>query len=333
VTAAGMAIALAAAVANASAIVLQAAEDRQAPLNGAGRLSLLVGLAHRRRWLAGVGLLILAWPLQVLALALAPITVIQPLLASTQLILLGVARVRLGERVGRVEALGALATVAGISVVVWAAPRHAVHHLNAGRVAVPMAVVGGAAILAYLVARTGRRAGLALLVGAGLAYAWVDFTNKLLAIEISAGRWLYAALWLVSILAVGALAFLEETTALQRRPAVTVAPVVGAVHDPLPVLMALWAGLEVWGTAPHRVGPLIAGLALLATGAAILGRSKAVARVSGDLPEATRSRFTACGPNPAWVSRVRRRRRTAASSDPAVARAARPSGRQAPDTR
>lgn len=304
-TADGIAIALVAAAANASAIVLQAAEDRQAPLARAGRFSLLIGLAHRRRWLAGIGLLILAWPLQVLALGLAAITVIQPVLASTQLILLAAARVRLGERVGRVEAIGALATVSGISLVVWAAPRHAVHHLSAGRVAVPMSVVGGAAILAYLVARTARRADVALIVGAGLAYAWVDFTNKLLATEISAGHWAYVVLWLAAILALGALAFLEETTALQRRPAVTVAPVVGAVHDPLPVLMALWAGLEVWGAAPHRVAPLIAGLALLATGAAILGRSKAVARVSGDLPEATRSRFTASGPNPGWVGGVR----------------------------
>src|SRR5579864_1320623 len=297
----GVVVALAAALANAFAIVLQASEDRRAPLEQGVRLSLLIGLTRRPRWLAGIGLLMLAWPLQVLALGLAPITVVQPLLAATQLVLLATARVKLGERVRRLEALGALATVAGIGLVVWAAPHHTVRHLNPGRIALPMTVVGGAALLAFVLARLRSRADLALIVGGGMAYAWVDFSNKLLAVQISRGHWGYALLWLGAILGFGALAFLEETTALQRRPAVTVAPVMGAVHDPLPVLMAVWAGIEVWGTAAHRIAPLVAGLVMLAIGAVILGRSRAVARVSGELPEATRSRFTACGPNPSWA--------------------------------
>jgi hypothetical protein len=74
-----------------------------------------------------------------------------------------------------------------------------------------------------------------------------------------------------------------------------VAPVVGAVHDPLPVLMALWAGVEVWGSAPHRIIPLVAGLAVIAAGAALLGRSRAVARISGDLQVATgRRKLAVC---------------------------------------
>jgi hypothetical protein len=261
--------------------------------------------------------------------------VVQPLLAATQLVLLGVARVKLGERVGRLEAIGALATVAGISVVVWAAPRHSVHHLSAGRVASPLALIGGAAILTYLVGRFRRRADLALIIGAGLSYAWVDFANKLLAIQISNAQWGYAAIWLAATLFFGGLAFLEETTALQRRPAITVAPVVGAVHDPLPVLMALWAGLQAWGAASHQVGPLLGGLALISTGAVILGRSRAVARASGDLPEATRTRFAACAPNPSWMPSAQRKPRAlpAAGRDRAAAYAPRPNVPQAPETR
>ena len=72
--------------------------------------------------------------------------------------------------------------------------------------------------------------------------------------------------------------------------------------------MAIWSGLTVWGTATHRIGPLVVGLVMIATGAVLLGRSKAVARVSGasEVPhaEATggcRGRI----PNPSWVYRVR----------------------------
>lgn len=278
---AGIAVAFGAAVANAFALVIQAAEDRQASLGKGGRFSLLFELAQRPRWLAGTALLIAAWPLQVLALGLAPITVVQPLLATTQLVLLAVARVRLREQVGWLEYLGALAIVAGVSLVVWAAPRHEPHHVAAGRVAAPLAAVGGLAVGAFVFGRLRPRLPLALVIGAGLSYAWVDFANKLLANALSAGHIAVGIAWLAAILGFGALAFLEETSALQRRPAVTVAPVIGAIHDPLPVLMAIWSGLTVWGTATHRIGPLIVGLALIATGAATLGRSKAVARVSG----------------------------------------------------
>jgi hypothetical protein len=178
----------------------------------------------------------------------------------------------------------------------------------AGRVAVPLAVVGGLALCAYVFGRLRPRLPLALVIGAGLSYAWVDFANKLLANALSGGHIAVGVAWLAATLGFGALAFLEETSALQRRPAVTVAPVIGAIHDPLPVLMAIWAGLAVYGTAPHRVLPLIVGLAFIATGAAILGRSKAVARISGASEVASADAVggcRGCSPNPSWVHRVR----------------------------
>lgn len=293
--AAGIALALAASVTYAFATALEAGEDRKAPLGRGGRLSLFRGLARRPRWLAGTGLMILAWPLQILALTFAPITVVQPLLSTTQLVLLAIARTKLKERVGRREALGALAIVAGVAVVVWAAPRRTVHDPAAARLAVVLGVVGLAAAGAYLAGRIRPQAQLLLVVGAGLAYAWVDFANKLLADGLSSSRWVYAALWLAATVGFGTLAFLEETTALQRRPSVTVAPVIGAVHDPLPVLMALAAGVEYWGNAAHHIALLIAGLAVIAAGAAILGSSEAVARISGDphIAAGTRRRLAA----------------------------------------
>jgi drug/metabolite transporter (DMT)-like permease len=282
VIAGGILLALAASVANAFAVVLQAAEARQTPLSEGARASLLARLIRRPRWLAGTGLMVLAWPLQIVALALAPITVVQPTLATTQLVLLATARFRLHERIGLMEVAGALMIVAGVAAVVWAAPRHSVRDPGAGRLAVPLLAVGLAALLAYGIGRRRLRAPLIVVIGAGLSYAWVDFVNKLLANDISTGHWVLAILWLAATLGFGALAFLQETTALQRRPAVTVAPVIGAVQDPLPVVMALWAGVETWGSGSRHVAPLVCGLVIVTGGAVILGRSKAVARISGD---------------------------------------------------
>ncbi len=282
-TAAGIIVAVVASVANAFAVVLQAGESRRSPRSQAARFSLLLNLTRRPRWLAGTALMAAAWPLQSLALAWAPITVVQPTLASGTLVLLAVARVRLGERVGRPEVLGSAAIVLGIAVVISAAPRHTTHIPGAGRVAVPLTVIGLGALVAYAIGRLRPDRTLALVVGAGLAFAWADFANKLLSNEISTNRWLPAVLWLMATVAFGTLAFLQETTALQQRPAITVAPVIGAVQDPLPVLMALWAGVESWGAGSQHLVELACGLAIVTVGAVMLGRSKAVARVAGGI--------------------------------------------------
>lgn len=294
----GVIVALAASVAQAFAIVLQATEDRQAPLELGGHASLLAGLIRRPVWLAGTGLMVVAWPLQILALGLAPITVVQPTLSASQLVLLAVARARLGERVGRREAAGALAIVAGVALVVWAAPRHTNASSATLRVAAPVVVIGLAALAVYGLSRRRPRIPLLLVLGAGLAYAWVDFVNKLLADEIARSRWGLAVIWLAATVAMGAIAFLQETTALQRRPAVTVSPVIGAIQDPLPVVMALAAGVETWNSGSQRIVPLVFGLLLSTAGGAVLGRSEAVARVAGDETAAglNRTRLGACDP-------------------------------------
>lgn len=276
----GITLGLVAAVANAYALVLQAAEDRRSSDEQAMRASLLVRLAHRPRWLAGAGLMVMAGVAQVAALAFAPIAVVQPMLSTSQLVLLGIARVKLRERVGRSEVLGAVAIVIGLAAVVYAAPHQSSATVHAGRLALAMAIVGGLALIAYLNGRWRPSMRLLLVVGAGLSYAFADFVAKLVSDAASAGSWWLAGIWVALLLIVGAGAFLQETTSLQHRPAVTVAPVIGAIKVPLPVLMALAAGMEPWTGDIGRIAILLAGLAVTAAGAATLGRSGAVHRLS-----------------------------------------------------
>ncbi len=275
----GALIAFAAAFANAAAIVLQASEARTTPPEEAVRFALLARLLHRRRWVLGTLLLMLGWPLQVLALAFAPITVVQPVLASFQLILLGLARFWMKERISWTEALAALAIVIGISLVIVAAPHHTVVHPPASRLAPPLVLVGLAALGVFALSRLRGPHGLWLALGAGLGYAWVDFANKLLSNSLAAGRWLPAGLWLAAVLAMGTVAFVEENSALQRRSPVQVAPVIGAVQEPLPVLMALWSGVEAWAGGPGQVAALAAGLTLVGAGGVAIARSPAVVSI------------------------------------------------------
>ncbi len=275
----GIAIAFTAAVANAFALLLQAEEAHDSPPAEAGRFSLLWRLAHRPRWVVGTALVAFAWLLQILSLSFAPLTVVQPVLASFQLILLVIARFHLHQAVGRTEWFGALAVTAGVMLVVVTAPHRMVSHPAAGRLAAPLVLVGVGALIAYGVGRQRPGRGLVFALGAGLGYAWVDFTDKLVSNSISAGTLAATIIWLLAVAGFGAVAFLQENTALQRQPVVRVAPVIGAIQEPLPVLMALAAGVEAWSGGVVRFAGLAAGLAIAALGAAVLGRSPAVAQV------------------------------------------------------
>ena len=276
----GIALALSASIASAFALVLQAQEARGTAGELAGRIALLRLLMRRRRWLLGTALLVLAWPLQIVSLSFAPLTVVQPVLATFQLILVAIARFQLKCAIGVREWLGALAVTAGVTLVILAAPHRTVAHPAALRVAVPLALVGIAALGIFAVGRRRPSRGLLVAAAAGLGYAWVDFTDKLVSNAFSAGDTTAAIVWLLAVGGFGALAFIEENTALQRHPAVQVAPVIGAIQEPLPVLMALAAGLEAWTGGVIRLAGLAAGLALAGLGASVLARSAAAARVA-----------------------------------------------------
>ena len=101
----------------------QGGARRGAPAPGAG-----VGLFRRARWLLGTGLSILGWPLQVLALLLAPLVVVQPALAVGLLVLMFFGERMLGEHAGRYEHMAMGAIVLGVvGVALFAPPRSATH--------------------------------------------------------------------------------------------------------------------------------------------------------------------------------------------------------------
>src|SRR6202163_188810 len=109
-------------------IALQAMDAKEAPHEEHLRLALAWGLVKRTRWLLGTGLSILGFPLQVLALLLAPLVVVQPALAAGLLVLMFLAQRMLGEHAGRYEYMAMGAIVIGvIGARLSAPPRSATH--------------------------------------------------------------------------------------------------------------------------------------------------------------------------------------------------------------
>ena len=97
------------------------------------------------------------------------------------------------------------------------------------------------------------------MISAGCGYAWTAIASKLLTDELRAGALLIAVAWLATAALSEALALLSEMSALQRRPATHVAPVMFAVQVLVPVLLAPLIFGESWGSTP------LGGVALLAS--------------------------------------------------------------------
>ena len=208
-----------------TSIALQALEARQVSLDHSLRLSLFGRLLRNRRWLGATALGLLGWPLEIAALLLAPLTVVQPCVASGLILLLWLGATRLGERPGWREGVAVAAIVAGVAGVGWAAPERSTDHAGAAAIALALALVAIPVLLPYALRRA-RRIGLLMVVGAGCGYAWTAIASKLLTDELAARPLLAALAWLATAAASEGLALLSEMSALQRREATHVAPMI-----------------------------------------------------------------------------------------------------------
>jgi drug/metabolite transporter (DMT)-like permease len=294
----GLALAGAAALCFDGGYALQAYEARRAPGAQALRPSLLVHLARRRLWLAAGVLLLVGWPLQVAALRLAPLTVVQPTLSLGLLLLLALAARWLHERVGVREIAGVLGIAAGTGVIAWAGPDHTSAHGDAVRLAAALGPLGAITLAPYaldLARARGRGAGRVgtaapggvLMVSAGAADAFAALCTKLVADELGRGRWGAALGW--SVLAGGTfgLGLLSEMTALQTLRVTRVGPTVLAMQVGVPVALAPLALGESWSGTPLGGAAIALGLVAVIAGVALLSGSGPVGRLAASGGEET----------------------------------------------
>jgi drug/metabolite transporter (DMT)-like permease len=289
----GMALAAAAAACYDGGYVLQTLEARRAPAAYALRPLLLAHLVRQRVWLGATLLALAGWPLQVVALRLAPLTVVQPTLSLGLLLLLALGTRMLREPVGPREVGAVLAIGAGMAAIAWAAPDR-----SAAQAGTPglVAALGGLGVLTlgpYLGRALGRGRGLArrehplsrraawaMLVSAGAADAWAALATKLVAYELGRGRWGIALAWSLGAGATFGVGLLSEMTALQRLGATRVGPTVLAMQMALPVLLAPVLFGESWGRTPLGGGAIVVGLAAVVAGGAALSASRPLSRLA-----------------------------------------------------
>jgi drug/metabolite transporter (DMT)-like permease len=262
-------------------LAIQALDARALPADHALRPSLLRRLAKRRRWLVGTGLTLVGWLVQIVALMLAPLTLVQPMLAAGLLPLLLIGSRVLHEPIGRRELIGVGAIIAGVVVLALTAPGRTVGQATGIQLAVSLTAIGALAALPYL--RTGRKVGSGTLVmaSAGMAYSFSSFTTKLASDALTLHAWVVCVLWAAATAIGGGIGLLSEMSALQRVPATRVAPVIFVIEMVVPVTLAIvLAGESLRGT-PLGGALVIAALAVVAGGAVVLSSSTAVAALVG----------------------------------------------------
>jgi len=272
----GVGVALASATAYSVGVSLQSLEAREVPSSDSLRLSLLLRLIRRPRWVVGTLCVIAGWGLQAGALALAPLTIVQPVLAAGLFVLLIVGVRLTDERVGRREVFGVAAIFVGVVGLAFASPKQ----VESGHAAplvtgLALAAFAGAALAPYLL--RGRPPLWLVVASAGLAYACSGFLTKLVADAVSEPELITAVLWLGATICAAGLGLVSEMTALQERSAIRIFPGVLVIQIVVAVALAPLLAGESWSSDPLVLAGLGGSLAVVAAGTGVLASAGAVA--------------------------------------------------------
>ena len=278
----GFGLALAAACCYETGYALQAIEARKAPAERALKPSLMTHLLTRPLWVGATLLSLLGWPLQILALTHAPLTLVQPTLALGLLLLLALGVRILGEHVGPREIAAVVLIIASVGVFAWAAPRETSDVERGAGLVVALSILAAVTLLPYAIGILGRRTYpmLLLVASAGAADGLAAFVAKIVAQDATEGALLAVAAWAALVAAVVIVGVVSESTALQKFAATRVAPTVLVMQIVIPVVMAPLVGGESWSNTPLGGAVLVMALVTVAVGAGLLASSPAVAQLA-----------------------------------------------------
>jgi len=270
---AGLALALGSALGTNVAFLFKQRGAVLAPaVQGRHPLRSAVGL-FRSRWFAlGWAVAVAAWGLHVGALALAPLSVVQAVLAGG-LVFLGVLAERyFGFHLGRRQRAGVIITAFGLAVIAVTGGTHssAVRHYSlAALIAVECGVFAlGAALIG--ISMHGRvtpaAEGLLLGVAAGVLFGVSDIALKYLTGAVHAGLSGVVSEWTLTAVAASVLAFYASARGLQLGPGVAVIAFTSVAAN----LAAIMGGILVFRDPIGIGAPAIAGR-VIAFGLVIAG--------------------------------------------------------------
>jgi drug/metabolite transporter (DMT)-like permease len=277
-------IGLAAAVAlltNLASLLKHRGCQHAQPVHIARPLAGIRGLARSRWFVAGLGLAAVAWLAHVAALSLAPISLVQAVLAGGAVTLAVLSQRLFGDRVERRQWLALIVGAAGLALLAATLPR--IHGSHSGfSLAAISSFEGGLVLLAAGIAlghRTGRlaaRHGVLLAVLAGLLFALAGIAIK--GLTGGAGSSLPVIAGLVALtIGCGALAQYAAIASLQSGGAIETIGLMGLVANAVQIV----GGILVFG---DPLSPTPLGISLQVTAFAMVCLSALLMPSSTDRP-------------------------------------------------
>jgi drug/metabolite transporter (DMT)-like permease len=225
----------------AGAAVLQQEATQSVPEEDSLRLRLLFALLRRRKWVAGVLLMIAGYGLQGLALAFGPVALVQPLIVTELAFAIPLAIWRRRMRPRRREWLGIFLVLAGVATFLVvadpaagiASPPLRVWLLSLLPVAAPLA-----AAIVVATRLHGRSRAALLGAAAGLAFGLLAVLTKALAYLIRQDPARAPASWqLYVVIALGIFALVLSQSAYQAGPLAFSMPFVGVLEPVVAVVI------------------------------------------------------------------------------------------------
>ncbi len=289
--------ALTAAFCFAQASLVQQTVARESGADEVLRFRLLLDLARRPRWLAGVGLDALSFFILALALAFGPLALVQPLASLDVLFVLPLIARRQRRQLTLGDGIGAALVAAGIAIFLAIAT-------PSGGIAVPgltvwMPVFVGAVLLCGLCAMTGLRVeGKARViwfaVAAGAMYGVLDSLAKA-TVDVLADHGLgVLATWEPwALLAAGITGALLGPSAFSSGALSLSLPVIGTLSPVTAVVIGATVFGEQLAGSAWQLGVQLGGGALAVAGIFMLSRSSIVAAETSAPPERVPARVGA----------------------------------------
>lgn len=278
---AGLAIALGAAVLLALGFVIQQRVAAEEPPSEVLRISLLLHLARRPRWLLGIAAMIGGQVLGATALSMAGLGLVEPVLAANLLFALLFSAAWTRQRLARREWVGAIALAGGLAMfVVVAAP-------SGGRVldlpwpnwALSMGVIIAVAALLVLGSRIGGAAFRAamLAAAAGVLFGLQDaLTRRTLAVLPEHGIVAVLTQWpTYALLAVAICAMLLAQSAFEAAPLPASLPAMTLAEPVTGIAFGAGVFSEHVGLGPVSLAAEVVALGVGAVGVWVIGTSPA----------------------------------------------------------
>jgi len=325
---AGLALALLATTAyNCGLVVEKQALGRLPAIGGRRIVPTALILLSSPRWLAGFGLMLCGLGFQVLALMLAPVTIVQPVIASGVAIVLVLSRLVLRERLGRGEY--ACVAVMALSVILLALSTggaaevgHQASPVRMAAVAVPSCLL--ALAIAASAAHAGARkhgppvSGVSYGIATGLLYGVAALAIKALSGELLRARGLtglavavLSSPYLYVMAACSAAGLFLFQTALQRCRISIVAPVSNVLGSIYFIVAGTWLFHERLPADPAQLALRIGGILVACCVVVLLSRQADPARGAprrpvpqrpGSRRPAPRPEETDLGPGDAYLA-------------------------------